>query len=160
MNQAKILCKIVMIEINKKHHDRMKISVVEINYQDTWPIRQKVMWPEESIEFVKLPKDRSGKHFGLKVDRKIISIVSLFINNQEAQFRKFATLTQHQGQGYGTTLLTSMMKSAESHQIKKIWCNARVDKISFYEKFGMKPTKNIFSKHGKKYVIMEKSLIL
>ena len=49
-------------------------------------IRQNVMWPEKSIEFVKVAEDKEGTHFGLFEDNKIISVISLFYKDKEVQF--------------------------------------------------------------------------
>ena len=39
-----------------------------------------------------LQDDEDGLHFGLFNKEKLVSVVSLFIDGEEAQFRKFATL--------------------------------------------------------------------
>ena len=134
----------------------MEPKIVEINSEETLNIRQKVMWPDKSIDYVRVPNDANGRHFGLFVDNKLISVISLFIVNKEAQFRKFATLTEYQGKGYGTTLLTEIMKIVKHNKLNRFWCNARIDKARYYKKFGMTLTDNKFIKDGIEYVIMEK----
>lgn len=134
----------------------MQIKILEITPGETLSIRHQVMWPDRSLEYVMLPNDDQGKHYGLFIDNQLISVISLFIVNQEAQFRKFATLSEHQGQGHGSTLLNYIMQLAAEQDLRRIWCNARVDKSGYYEKFGLKPTKETFNKGGIAYVIMEK----
>ena len=87
---------------------------------------------------------------------ELISVISLFIENREAQFRKFATLQKYQGKGYGTQLLGFVFDQTIDYQVNMIWCNARADKTYFYQKFGMRETDNTFVKGGIDYVIMEK----
>ena len=77
----------------------MSLKITSISASDTWEIRHKVMWPNESIDFIKLPADKSGLHFGLWIDSQLISVISLFIKEDTAQFRKFATLVEYQGKG-------------------------------------------------------------
>ncbi len=132
------------------------LEIKQITSSETLPIRHKVMWPDKPIDYVKLPNDNSGRHFGLCINGEIISIISLFTNNNETQFRKFATLKQFQGFGYGTFLLQKIIAMSMSEGIKKIWCNARVEKYKFYEKFDLKLTNKTFEKSGIEYVIMEK----
>lgn len=132
------------------------MDIKPIPYEATWKIRHQVMWPNKPIDYVKLPKDPEGFHLGLWVDGKIVSIVSSFVSNGEAQFRKFATLDEEQGKGYGSKLLAYLMQELEAMAIKRIWCNARLDKTHFYERFGMSKTNQYFSKGGIDYVIMEK----
>jgi predicted GNAT family N-acyltransferase len=134
----------------------MSIKIKKIQAQDTYEIRHQVMWPNKPKKFVILSNDEEGLHFGLWKDSAIISVVSLFTKDGSAQFRKFATKASEQGNGYGTILLTHLMQIVSKKKIQKLWCNARADKTSFYEKFGMLQTSKQFTKEGVKYIIMEK----
>ncbi len=49
------------------------------------------------------------------------------------------------------------MTIACNKKIDKLWCNARADKTSFYERFGMIQTPKRFIKEGVNYIIMEKA---
>jgi predicted GNAT family N-acyltransferase len=130
-------------------------EIKQITASETLPIRHKVMWPDKPITYVKLPNDKSATHFGLFVNGEITAVISLFIENNEAQFRKFATVVKFQGLGYGTTLLESTIDFIKKEGIKKLWCNARVEKSKFYERFGLKCTGKKFEKGGIEFVIME-----
>lgn len=132
--------------------------IKEIPYEQTWPLRHQVMWPEKPLEYIQLAQDPEGIHYGLFVDEQLTSVVSLFIRDRTAQFRKFATAQAAQGKGYGSHLLRHMMQEVEILGLEKIWCNARVEKAAFYQKFGLLPTDQTFSRGDKKYVIMEKCL--
>ncbi len=134
----------------------MNPKIIEITSEETLNIRHTVMWPNKSIDYVRVPNDDKGRHFGLFINDKMISVISLFIMGKEAQFRKFATLTNYQGKGFGSLLLKEIISIVESNNIDKIWCNARIDKSNYYTKFGMTLTNNKFEKGGIKYVIMEK----
>lgn len=136
----------------------MNIKITEILAPDSWKIRHEAMWPHMPINYVKLPDDDSGQHFGLWKMNNLISVVSLFFDHDKVQFRKFATLPDEQGNGYGSQLLNHVFNYTYSNKIKKIWCNARVDKVSFYKKFGMYETESSFSKGGVNYIIMEKDI--
>lgn len=135
------------------------MEIKRINASDTWLIRQAVMWADKPLDYVKLANDEKGMHFGLFIKDKLISIVSLFIDSQEAQFRKFATLEEEQGKGYGSKLLSYLFDQLIELNVKKVWCNARVEKTAFYKRFGMIKTEQIFSKGGIDYVIMEKNIL-
>lgn len=134
----------------------MKPRIIEITAEETLNIRHKVMWPDRPIDYVRVPNDAEGSHFGLFINDKMIAVISLFIVNNEAQFRKFATLTAYQGKGFGTVLLKEIMHIIKRNNITKVWCNARIDKTNYYAKFGMTLTENKFVKGGVEYVIMEK----
>lgn len=136
----------------------MGVSIKEIEAADTWDLRHRVMWPEKSIDYVKLDEDKDGVHFGLFKDEQLVSVVSLFMTGKEAQFRKFATDSIAQGNGYGTKLLQHALLVAQQNNVETIWCNSRVDKASFYKRFGLAETNQKFNKDGIDYVMMQKTL--
>ena len=132
------------------------MTIKEVSIDQILPIRQQVMWPDKPIDFVRVPEDENGIHFGLFVEENLVSVVSVFIHGQEAQFRKFATLEQFQGKGNGSKLLQYIFDFLEAKNTKRIWCNARISKAGFYQKFGMTTTDATFEKEGMEYVVMEK----
>lgn len=136
----------------------VKIEIQQITATDTLEIRHQVMWPTHPIEYVKLPNDESGRHFGLFVNDELTSIISLFIRGKDAQFRKFATLKKFQGYGYGTLLLKRILQICKEEGIQKLWCNARIDKSEFYLNFGLNPTTNTYTKGGIEFVVLEKTM--
>lgn len=135
--------------------DFLQTRISQIPATATWPLRHTVMWPDKPLDYIKLSGDDLGIHYGLFVEKQLVSVVSLFIDDDVAQFRKFATATSEQGKGYGTRLLSHLITEAKHKDIKLLWCNARVDKAAYYERFGMKKTCQIFNKGGIDYVIME-----
>lgn len=130
------------------------IDLKQIQADETWALRHKVMWPEKPLDFVILPNDADGLHYGLFENGQLISVISLFVKGEQAQFRKFATDTTCQGKGYGSQLLAFLIKTAKDLGIKELTCDARVTAIGFYERFGMKVDSEIFQKSGKDYVRM------
>ena len=136
----------------------MSIHICKISKEQTWKLRHEVMWPNKPIDFIKLPNDNNGIHFGLLKNNEVVSVVSLFIENEKAQFRKLATKISEQRSGYGTKLLSYIMNQVKNQNVNMLWCNARVDKVSFYKKFDLIETNNTFSKENVDYVIMEKAI--
>ncbi|MFY0625587.1 MAG: GNAT family N-acetyltransferase [Reichenbachiella sp.] len=135
----------------------MELEIREIYMSDTWPIRHEVMWPDQPFSFVKLEEDNIGKHYGLFVKGVLTSIVSVFIKDNELQFRKLATLNHEQGKGYGTKLLKFVLNEAGAFGVRRIWCNARVDKSAYYDRFGLTETGQKYVKGGIEFVVMEKN---
>ncbi|WP_427874853.1 GNAT family N-acetyltransferase [Flavobacterium sp. MMS24-S5] len=131
------------------------MDVKKINASDTWQIRHEVMWPDQPFEFVQLEEDNLGIHFGVFEEDKLVSIVSCFMEEKEMQFRKLATLEEHQGKGIASHLLKYILEFAKEKGVEKVWCNARTNKKSFYEKFGMNDTFKTFVKSGQEFTIME-----
>jgi len=131
----------------------MEIKAIEAS--QTWPVRHEVMWPDQPFEFVQLEEDSLGLHFGVFDQKKLVSIVSCFIIEDEMQFRKLATLKEFQEKGIASELLKHIFSLAEEKGLKKVWCNARTNKKNFYEKFGMKDTYKTFVKANQEFTIME-----
>ena len=131
------------------------MEIKSIKASQTWQIRHEVMWPDQPFEFVQLEEDNLGLHFGVFDQEKLISIVSCFVVDDEMQFRKLATLHEFQGKGSASRLLHYILKLAKENNLKKVWCNARTNKKSFYEKFGMKDTLKTFIKANQEFTIME-----
>ena len=136
----------------------MKLQIKETDLSRVWKLRYEIMYPEKDIEYVKLEEDEKGIHLGLYADDKLMSVISLFTENDSIQFRKFATLAAEQGKGYGTMLLNEVIDYAGRNNIKKIWCNSRIEKTGFYEKFGFKKTNKKYEQDGRRFIIVEKIL--
>lgn len=134
------------------------IEIRDVPLEVVWKMRQAIMYPQETIDFVKLEEDESGMHWGLYHYDKLISVISLFERDHELQFRKFATIESMQGKGYGTTLLQRVMDWAIENKMQSIWCNARTTATSLYEKFGMKQSGPGWKKYGIDFIKMEKQL--
>ncbi|WP_203457154.1 GNAT family N-acetyltransferase [Paenibacillus tepidiphilus] len=129
-----------------------------VSKEAAWKLRHEVMWPEREPEYVRIDGDDAAEHYGLLDGERLVSVVSLFREGEEAQFRKFATLEAEQGKGYGTRLLEYVLAAAAAGGAERIYCNARSNKAGFYAKFGLAPTGESFHKGGKEYVIMERRI--
>lgn len=134
-----------------------RISIREIKAPETWPVRQRVMWPDKHIEFVKIDNDEEGIHFGLFENDTLISVISLFVKGDEARFRKFATEKDFQGKGHGARLLNFLIDEARRRRIKTLNCDARLTAAPFYKKFGMKESSEVFTydERGMEYIKMQ-----
>ena len=134
------------------------IQIRETPIEDVWHMRQKIMYPGETIDFVKLENDDIGMHLGLYVANKLVSVISVLEEGDEVQFRKFATEMAMQGKGYGTKLLQHVIDWAIINDKKSIWCNARIVATELYRKFGMQPVGAGWKKYGIEFIKMEKLL--
>lgn len=134
-------------------------EVAEISAQATWHLRQMVMYPTKPLSYVQLENDAQGKHFGIKKNNELVSVVSLFLDDTNAQFRKLATLPSEQKQGLATTLLTFVEQFCTENNVKRLWCNARQNKRKFYEKLGFEVCSAPYQKGELVYVTMQKIVI-
>lgn len=134
------------------------LEIKQIQPSDTWEIRHRVMWADKPFEYVQLAEDEKGLHFGVFKNTQLVSVVSLFIENDSAQFRKFATEISEQGKGYGGKLLAHLIEEAIQQNVKKLWCNARLSATELYQKYGFQIVSESWVKDGVEYVKMERVL--
>lgn len=134
------------------------ILIQEITPSETWDIRHRVMWPDMPFSYVQLEEDEKGIHFGLFSNEKLKTVISLFIDEDTAQFRKFATEKTDQGKGYGFQLLMFLIKECKKRGVKTLWCNSRLTAFPFYQKLGFELVSEKWLKDGVEYVKMEKKL--
>ncbi|OIN59204.1 GNAT family N-acetyltransferase [Arsenicibacter rosenii] len=122
------------------------VQIREISAAETYALRQAVLWPDQPIDFVKVPDDESGLHYGAFLDERLVAVISLFRQNGEARFRKFATRPDLQGKGIGTALLNHVLAESRRLGARLIWCDARLSAAGFYRRFGMQPEGEVFCK--------------
>ena len=136
-----------------------RILIKTISSEETLPIRHRVMWPNKPLDYVRLKEDPQGHHLGLFVDDQLVSVISYFIQGNQAQFRKFATLEFHQGKGYGSCLFEHLLEELKRQSTSLVWCNARDDANGFYKRYGFteRPA-SAFARGRVTYTIMEKKL--
>jgi len=116
------------------------ITIKKIATKDTLPLRRDVLYPGQPLAAVKLEQDDAAIHFGVLEDGRLVSVGSLFLDGQEAQFRKLATLPEAQGRGYGSMLIKRMRQHCREAGISLLWCNARQTAEGFYTRLGFKRT--------------------
>lgn len=137
----------------------MAVKIKPIPAEQTWPMRQKVMYPEFSLEQVKLKDDAQGRHFGLFLDEELMVVVSLFIKNNNLQFRKLATKTEQQGKGYGKQMMQFILNLASAENLETVWCNARLTAAPFYQQFGFEVFGETWQQDGHTFVVMQKQIL-
>jgi len=128
----------------------------EVPYDEVLKLRREVMYPDQDIEFVKLPDDEMGLHVGVYENNVLVSVMSIFLHGREVQFRKLATKKEEQGKGYASALMKWLIDYANDMKFDRLWCNARSDAKGFYNKFEYKETTEHFTKNGYDYIIMER----
>jgi N-acetylglutamate synthase-like GNAT family acetyltransferase len=121
----------------------------------TWRIRKLAMYPEKEIKQMELANDFDGVHFGIYHEYELTGVVSLFQNENKAQFRKMAVLPEAQGQGFGKQLLLYVIDYCKEQQIETLWCNARTSAIEFYKKIGFATIGEPYLQNQLEYVKMQ-----
>ncbi|PWK74133.1 phosphoribosylformimino-5-aminoimidazole carboxamide ribotide isomerase [Mucilaginibacter oryzae] len=134
------------------------ITIEQIRPELTWRLRQRVLYPGSKLYEMEMEEDNHGYHFAAFRDNDIIAVVSLFKDDDNWQFRKFAVDPSLQKMGIGKAMLQYITNFAMEGGGARLWCNARDTAIGFYLKHGFKHTGQLFSKNGFNYEILEKHL--
>ena len=134
------------------------LEIKEIQPSETLDLRHRILSPNKSVNLIILAEDDAGQHFGLFQSEKIVSVIPLFVENDNAQFRKFATETIEQHKGYGSILLNHIIEESVKNNVTNLWCNARLTALGFYEKFGFEVVSEKWIKNDIEYVKMERTL--
>ena len=79
-------------------------------------------------------------------------MISIFLERDAAQFRKFAVDQEFQGNGVGSLLLRATIEHIRGCEtedgIRVLWCDARVHQLAFYERFGFERVGELFAKYS------------
>jgi len=135
-----------------------RITIKQVATEDTWPLRRDVLYPGQPLAAVRLEQDERAIHFGVLEAGRLVSVGSLFLDGQEAQFRKLATLPEAQGRGYGSLLIRHMRRHCREAGISLLWCNARQTAEGFYTRLGFKRAGEYFVKSNITYTRMEQTI--
>ena len=133
-------------------------TIKDINWEETIPVRHRVLWPNKLSEFCHIDDDSDGWHFGYYLGDELVSVASVYPNREKARLRKFATLVGAQGKGIGTELLTHIISTIKARGITRFWCDARESATGFYERFGMRREGERFFKSEVPYFKMSMEL--
>lgn len=113
------------------------IEIRPINWQQTIPIRHRVLWPNKPKEFCHINGDNAALHYGAFIQGDLVCVASIYIADNKARLRKFATEAAYQSKGIGTAMLRHIIDSLSQTKIEVFWCDARESAMSFYQAFGM-----------------------
>lgn len=154
----------------------MIISIDTIELEDVYLLRNKVLRPGLSIESCHYDEDnRKGVfHLGVFQDKAIVGIASFYPERQDKlsdvvlthhtpahdswRLRGMATEPSVRGRGLGIQLLRQGIKECETRGASILWCNARSNAVSFYQKlnFDIKGEEFMIENIGPHYLMYYK----
>jgi predicted GNAT family N-acyltransferase len=90
-------------------------------------------------------------HGGLFFDNQLIAVASMFKQKHPLKdlenswrLRGMAVSHKYQRNGYGNKVLEFCIKNIKNSNAKILWCNARLEAVGFYEKYGFKIVSDLF----------------
>ena len=135
----------------------MALTIREIDWQDTLSVRHQVLWPDKPVSFSRVDGDETATHYGAFTDGMLVCVASIYLSEDSARLRKFATLPDYQGRGIGSKVLAKAIEQLKQQNIKRFWCDARTTATAFYQKFGLSVEGREFVKSGVSYFRMSVS---
>jgi len=134
------------------------VEIRTIFWQETIPLRHSVLWPSKPPEFCHVDGDTEATHFGVFINEVLVCVASVYVHDNKARLRKFATDEYYQNQGIGSKLLEHMIHYFKNCDLDYFWCDARETALGFYERFGMAKCSERFYKEDIPYFKMEVTL--
>ncbi|OED71358.1 GNAT family N-acetyltransferase [Vibrio splendidus ZS-139] len=130
------------------------MKIKQISGMEVIPVRHPVLWPDKPASFCIVEGDEQATHYGAFVGELLVCVASIYIQDNEARLRKFATLPDFQGQGIGSNVIEHAISNLKDLNIQYFWCDARTTALRFYQKFGMAVEGSEFEKSGVAYYKM------
>lgn len=123
----------------------MEFRIIRISPKQALTVRHPVLRAGQNCEAAKLSIDTNEHtaHFGAVIGDKIVAVATIYPENnlqncENWRLRGMATLPEFQNNGMGTLLLQSCKTYIISQNGQKLWCNARVKAVKFYQQNGFK----------------------
>jgi len=131
--------------------------IVRVTAEETYPLRQQVLRPHQSIAEVGFPgeDDPATAHFAQRDqgdqrdgDGQIVGIVTVLRQDPDPpitdatwwRLRGMATAVDQRGQGVGMALVQAALAHVAAEHGTGLWCNARRSAVGFYCKAGFVTT--------------------
>lgn len=130
----------------------------EISYQETWPMRQEILRPKQTIQEMFFPMDDHPQslHLGMYLADELGGILSFLPQGQDLAYsqecfrlRGMAVRSSLQGLGHGTRFLLDALAYLKLRQdVSYVWCNGRETALNFYRQVGFKEEGRLFDIAG------------
>ena len=114
------------------------IQLKQISAKDSYVVRHPVLrkgLAQRSCAFDR-DEDTTTIHLGAFENNALVGVLSLLQNTADIQLRGMAVLESHQGLGIGKTMIAKAEEMVKELSVKKLWMNARLIAVPFYESCG------------------------
>lgn len=134
------------------------MQIQPIHWQQTIALRHRVLWPNKAPEFCHVDGDEEALHYGAFINNELVCVASVYLSDDKARLRKFATDNHFQNQGIGSRMLAFIIDSLKGTQAITFWCDARESALGFYRRFEMQTCGERFYKADVAYFKMQVAL--
>lgn len=144
------------------------MDIKQINPEDTYEIRHKVLRPDQPLETCQYEEDHlpGAFHLGVFHEGDLVSIASFyqerhpsFEDEVQYRLRGMATLEEYRRKKFGSSLLRHAEEILKKKNTGLLWCNARVPVSDYYTNFGFRESGKVFVSHSTgAHIVMYKIL--
>jgi len=121
------------------------MQVQRVSAEQTFALRQRVLRPHETVDELARPgdEDPDSGHFAALADGDVIGTAS--VRRESApwapeppswRLRGMATAEGRRSLGVGSAVLDAVIQHVRRHGGGRLWCNARLPAVPFYERAG------------------------
>jgi GNAT superfamily N-acetyltransferase len=126
------------------------VRVARVSAEVTYPLRQRVLRPHQTVTTVGFPGDddpRTGTYAALTADGEIVGTATVHpepcpwrpSEDTAWRLRAMATTPETRGHGVGAAVLAAAMAHVAEAGGTLVWCTARTPVQGFYERAGFHP---------------------
>lgn len=132
--------------------------VRKVSVRDIIPLRHKILRPGKPIETAYFEGDDEDTTVHLAFLDEMGNVIGCatflqrpfpgegkYQGENSYQVRGMAVDETHQGKGIGGKLLLEGLRIVSERKVSLVWCNARIEAVKFYEKFGFKTIGEAFT---------------
>jgi GNAT superfamily N-acetyltransferase len=122
------------------------VQVREVTLARTRALRQAVLRPHESVEDMAAHEPAGGFAVGAFDGEALVSVGFIAADGEPGawRIRGMATEAHARGGGAGRAVLDALVRHALAEGALRVWCNARVGAVPFYERAGFRVTSEEF----------------
>lgn len=131
------------------------VQIQFISPEETYPIRHKILRPNQSLRDCQYPGDldESTFHVGGFCENSLVSIASYYVETDSSlrnhgnllyRLRGMATLSEYRGRGIGSALIKFSEEYLKELGSVGWWCNARISACPYYKNLGLTQVGDVF----------------
>jgi GNAT superfamily N-acetyltransferase len=134
------------------------VAVRPIPLARTRPLRQALLRPHESLEQIAEHEPANAFAVGAFAGAELVAVGFVAPGGDPGawRIRGMATVPESRGRGAGSAVLAALLDHARAHGASRIWCNARTQARTLYERAGLRATSEEFAlPHIGPHIVME-----
>jgi GNAT superfamily N-acetyltransferase len=121
------------------------VTLRELTLEDVLPLRRTLLRPGQAPEAAIHPGDAAPAtvHLGAFIEEELVCVATLFREAPAGQddplawrLVGMATRPDRQRRGYGRAVIERCVAAVAGRGGTRLWCNARLDAVGFYQRLG------------------------